>query len=100
MTALIKAVGKISGREFTVHCKMIDGEVCVLFNHQEHPLLERRFRAELEQRHPVAGTFYPEVESLTNALEVLRYYFFDAEPTITVDGDIGEEIPYEDDVIY
>ena len=51
-------------------------------------------------RYPVAGTFYPEVESLTNALEVLRFHFFDDEPTIQVDGDIGEEIPYEDDMIY
>lgn len=100
MAALITAKGKVNGREFTVHCKMIDGEVCTLFNRQEHPLLEQRFRDELEKRYPVAGTFYPEVESLTNALEVLRYHFFDDEPTIQIDGDIGEEIPYEDDVVY
>lgn len=100
MAALITAKGNVKGREFTVHCKMIDGEVCILFNRQEHPLLEKEFRTELEKRYPVAGTFYPEVESLTNALEVLRYHFFDGEPEITVDGDIGEEIPYEDDVIY
>lgn len=97
---LITAKGKVNGREFTVHCKMIDGEVCTLFNRQEHPLLEQRFRDELEKRYPVAGTFYPEVESLTNALEVLRYHFFDDEPEITVDGVIKETIPYKPGRIY
>lgn len=64
------------------------------------PELEQEFREELEQHHPVAGTFYPETESMTNALEVLRYHFFDNEPEITVDGAFRERIPFRPDVIY
>lgn len=62
--------------------------------------LEQLFRSELEKRHPVAGTFYPEVESLTNALEVLRYHFFDGEPEIKIKGAFRERIPFKSDVIF
>lgn len=98
--AKITATGTHAGYQLEVTVEMSDGELLVDFDGDEDIFLEKEFRTELEKRYPVAGTFYPEVESLTNALEVLRFHFFDDEPTIQVDGDIGEEIPYEDDMIY
>ena len=98
--AKITATGAHAGYQLEVTVEMADGELLVDFDGDEDIFLEKEFRTELEKRHPVAGTFYPEVESLTNALEVLRFHFFDDEPIIQVDGDIGEEIPYEDDMIY
>lgn len=83
-----------------VICEQTDEGLKTTFNGVDDNLFRKSFTDELEMRYPVAGTFYPEVESLTNALEVLRFHFFDDEPTIQVDGDIGEEIPYEDDMIY
>jgi len=98
--AKIIAKGKRYNMPLEVVCEKTDDGLSVSFNGTDDKLFMQSFMDELEQRYPVAGTFYPEVESLTNALEVLQYHFFDGEPEITVDGDIGEEIPYEDDVIY
>jgi hypothetical protein len=97
--AIIKAVGKISGVKITVHCKDIGGEIHVLFNGQENIAHESRFRKELSMNHVVAGSYVPDIDSMLNALEVLKHWFFDSAPEIIIEGDIGE-IPYEDGVVY
>lgn len=97
--AKIRAKGRINGYEYEVECQDIEDGLQIDFDGEEIEHLEQRFREELNKRHAVGGTYFPPQESMINALNVLRYYFFDAEPTITVDGDIGE-IPGEKDVVY
>lgn len=97
--AKIIAKGMLRGVEHDVECVDTDEGLQIDFDGEEQEFLEQQFREELNQRHAVGGTYYPPQESMINALNVLRYYFFDGEPEITVDGDIGE-IPYEEDVLY
>ena len=62
-------------------------------------IIEKEFREELNKCHAVGGTYYTLPKSMINALNVLRYYFFDGMPEIQVEGDIGE-IPDEKDMVY
>lgn len=97
--AKIKASGKINGYVYEVECQDIEDELQIDFDGEEDDYFEQKFREELNKRHAVGGTYYPPQESMINALNVLQNYFFDGEPTITVEGDIGE-IPGEKDVVY
>lgn len=99
MGTKITAVGKICGNTVTVHCEKVDNEIIVTFNGVDNPIREYQFRDELEQHHPVAGTYYPETDTMLNAFEVLSRWFFDEPPEIKIEGEL-EEIPGEDDVIY
>lgn len=92
----IIAKGKKYGHDFTVEFEQNK----VLFNDNEDEFLEEEFFKLLENPKAVGGTYYPPVDSLLNAHNILRYHFFD-EPTeeITVEGEL-EEIPYEEGKIY
>lgn len=92
----IIAKGKKYGHEFTVEFDMKK----VLFNDHEDEVLEEEFFELLENPKSIGGTYYPPVDSLLNAMNILQYYFFD-EPTedITVEGEI-EQIPFEEGHIY
>ena len=98
--SMIKAEGKYQGNDLCVFCLKEDEELFFLFNKSVDKGHEAIFRSILKDRHPVAGTFFPEEESMLNVLNVVQYYFFDEKPSlIEVTGDIGE-IPHEDGVIY
>lgn len=97
--AKIKATGKVNGYECEVECSDTGEGLVIDFNGEEDEHLEQEFREELNKRHAVGGTYYPPPESMINALNVLRYYFFDGVPEIQVEGDIGE-IPGEKDMVY
>lgn len=97
--AKIIAKGMFSGVEHNVECISTDEGLQIDFDGAEAEFLEQEFRKELNQRHAVGGTYYPPQESMINALNALQYYFFDGEPEITVDGNIGE-IPHEKDIVY
>ena len=98
--SMIKAEGKFQGNDLSVICLKEDEELFFLFNESMDKGHESIFRGILKERHPIAGTFFPEEESMLNVLNVLQYYFFDSKPSsVEVEGDIGE-IPYEPNVIY
>ena len=90
------AKGKKYGFKVTVEFELKK----VLFNGQKDELLEDELSELLERPRAVGGTYYPPVDSLLNAMNILQYHFFD-EPTedITVEGEI-EQIPFEDGQIY
>lgn len=92
----IIAKGKKYGSDLTVE---FDTKK-ILFDGQEDPLLEDELCELLENPKPIGGTYYPPVDSLLNAMNILQYHFFDeSTEDITVEGDI-EEIPYEKGKIY
>lgn len=90
------AKGKKYGSTLTVEYELDK----VLFNGQEDILLEDELSELLEDPKSIGGTYYPPVDTLLNAMNILQYHFFD-EPAeeITVEGEI-EEIPYEEDTVY
>ena len=92
----ITAKGKKYGFKLTVEFELNK----VLFDGQEDKLLEEELSELLEDPKPMGGTYYPPVDTLLNALNILQYHFFD-EPAeeISVEGEI-EEIPYEEGKIY
>ena len=56
-------------------------------------------KAELHERHVVAGTYVPpEDNTHVNILNVLQYYYFDDNPQIKADG--IDEMPHEEGVVY
>ena len=72
----------------------------VLFNGKKDELLEDELLELLEKPKSIGGTYYPPVDSLLNAMNILQYHFFDeSTDEITVEGEI-EQIPYEDGKIY
>lgn len=97
--AKIIAKGKLRGIEHDVECLNAEDGLQIDFDGGEAEHLEQEFREELNKRHAVGGTYYPPPESMINALNVLRYYFFDSMPEIQVEGNIGE-IPSEKDMVY
>lgn len=98
--SMIKAEGKFHGNDLSIICMKEDEELFFLFNRSVDKGLESVFRKIMKERHPIAGTFCPEEESMLNVLNVIRYHFFDETPSsVEVEGDIGE-IPYEPNMIY
>lgn len=96
----IKAEGKFHGNKLSVICLKEDEELFFLFNSGIDEGLESVFRNILKDRHSIAGTFFPEEESMLNVLNVIRYHFFDDKPSsVEVEGDIGE-IPHEPNTVY
>lgn len=97
--AKIRAVGEHVGTVVETTCVDVDGELHFFFNKGKDPALEEVFRMILKERHPIAGTFTPDEESMLNVLNVVQYHFYDDVPSVEVEGDIGE-MPYEDGMIY
>ena len=99
MGARITAIGTINGKALTVCCCEAEGEIQTTYNGTVDPIYDRRFRAELAAEHPIAGTYFPGVNTMHNALGVLCEHFFDTVPKISIEGEI-EEIPFDEGVIY
>ena len=98
--SMIKAEGKFHGNDLSVICMKEDEELFFLFNKSVDKGHESVFRNIMKERHPIAGTFFPEEESMLNVLNVIQFHFFDEKPySVEVKDDIGE-IPFEKDVIY
>ena len=92
----ITAKGKKYGHKLTVEYDMKN----VLFNGKEDELLEEELSELLEDPKPMGGTYYPPVDSLLNAYNILQYHFFDeSTEDIKVEGEI-EEIPHEEGTVY
>lgn len=97
--AKITAKGTHAGFPVTVVCEDNGNELFLTFNGEVNDLYEAFFRSSLDEHHPIAGSFVPDSNSMLNALNVCRNYFFDDSPTVTVEGDIGE-LPFEENIIY
>lgn len=97
--AKITATGTHAGFPVTVVCEDNGNELFLTFNGESNNLYEAFFRSSLDEHHSIAGSFVPDSNSMLNALNVCRNYFFDDSPTITVGGDIGE-LPFEENIIY
>lgn len=91
----IIAKGKKHGFKMTVEFEPNK----VLFNDQEDKILEDELSELLEDPKSIGGTYYPPVDSLLNAMNILQYHFFDEAAEVTVEGEI-EEIPYEKGKVY
>ena len=84
-----------------IECEDVNGEIQMLFNGQEDEFLEELLW--LEMRNPqqaVAGTYWPQFDSMLNALNVLQNQMFTKIKSIDVEGDIGTIPQEEPGVIY
>ena len=79
----------------TVEVELKDGELIILFDGLDDDISEYIFRQELSRQHPIGGTYYPPVNSLMNALNVLRTRMFESVESVEIIGDIGT-VPFED----
>lgn len=95
----IECTGKYLGVGLSICCVKDEEDLFFFFNNSEDEILETEFRKRLKERHPVAGTYYPEENSMMNVLNVIQYHFFDSTPEVTIEGDIGE-LPFEENRIY
>ena len=92
----IVAKGKKHGFKVTVEFEPNK----VLFNSREDKFLEDELLEMLENPKSIGGTYYPPVDSLLNAMNILQFHFFDeVAEEVTVEGEI-EEIPCEKDMVY
>lgn len=89
--AKIKAVGKRDGAELEI---TVDNGVTYI-----NGVKEDIFDAAIYAQYPMAGTYYPEPDSMENALNTLSYHFFDDPPEIETEGSF-EDIPYVEGRIY
>ena len=66
-----------------------------------HPARER-FKQAMESSHAIGGTFWPEPQTILNAIGIIESGFFDAMPwerKIKISGEVGE-IPHEEGRVY
>lgn len=94
--------GKLPPRgKTTAEVEMKDGELIILFDGEEDPMMEFMFRDLISDPPSMGGTYYPPVNSLLNALNVLRTEMFESVESVETIGDIGT-VPFEegDDNIY
>lgn len=85
----IIAKGKLHGNETTVECFIENGSPVIEIDGESNPRMQEIFEAALKNPRPLGGTYYPPVDSLLAALSVMESQFFDNEPEITVEGNIG-----------
>ena len=95
----IIAKGKHLTIPVTLICENVGTEIFVKFNNEVNELYEGYFFDRMNECHVISGNYIPDKDSMLNALNVCKNYFFDSEPTIKVEGDIGE-IPYEENTVY
>lgn len=95
----VTARGKYFGSKITVDAFIDGGTLVILVDDEENPEIEKEFNEMIENQPPMAGTYYPEKDSLLAAFNVLSNVFFDELESINVEGDIGE-IPFEEGQIY
>lgn len=98
MAAVIYAKGKRAGKSMEVVCIEKDG-IHLFFNDHLNVQEEQDFMDIMKERHVIDGTFCPEEDSMLNALNMLRYYYFDEPPDIRTEGEF-EELPNEDGIVY
>lgn len=94
----IRAQGIREGKGVLVECDFTGDGIEFLFNGSQDIDLEGAIRDEMEEHHPMAGTYFPETEKL-NLINVLDGYFFDSNPDIEVEGEV-ETMPNEEGLIY
>lgn len=94
----IKAVGIKDGERVIVYCCEMDN-IAFLFNNLKNSYMEQDMRNLMKRRYAIAGTFYPETESMLNVLNILQYHYFDEPPEIVTEGEF-EEMPHENNVVY
>lgn len=101
--AKITAKGKLLGREIT--CTATDkqgGGYELQFDdglpepEKRQEAYEKRFAYAIKWQRPIANGWVPPGGSMIEAWNALRGGFFDAEPEIDIEGDIGT-IPQEED---
>lgn len=95
----ITAEGKRFGWTVLVEVEEKDGDISIKFDGRQDGLEEEYFRYLLGIRHPVAGTYIPEAESMLNVANVLRFYYFDDPTPVDIEGDLPT-MPYEEGVVY
>lgn len=93
---MIKAEGKYGGRKLVV----VADENKITFNGVEDKEFSRLLQEELKERHPMGGTFFPEVNSRLNLVNTLANHFFDTLVDVSITGEEIEEIPSEEGVYY
>lgn len=98
MAAVIYAKGRRQGKTVEVICAEKNG-IHLFFNDHLSVPEEQEFMDIMKERHVIDGTFCPEVDSMLNALNVLRYYYYDDPPDIRTEGTF-EEMPGEENTVY
>lgn len=91
---MIKAKGYKGSTLIEVSAELLDGEIVI-----EPEEYQQEYRDMATEQDPIGGTYYPDVNTLLCAYNVLENHFFDSLESIEVDGDL-EEIPNEKDLVY
>lgn len=100
--AMIKifAVGKKFGEVVRLAFIMDDdGSVTVFENDEPSKRAADELFKQMARQHPVDGSYVPKKYGAANALNVIRYYFFDDIPVVELEGEItDEEVPDVDGI--
>lgn len=95
----IIAKGKLGSSVMTVICSEEDGQITFSFNGHEDDFLKEILESRMDVAPAMGGTYYPEQGTMLAYYNILENVFFNKQPEIKIEGDIGQ-IPYEDDVVY
>lgn len=94
----IVAKGNKNNKKVTVTAEMIEGEWIIDVDDAE---MIPEFYAEMESRHPIGGTCFPERQSGLFVIATMQgTWFFDDTNTEITTLDFDEELPNEEGEIY
>lgn len=91
---MVKAKGYKGSTLIEVSAELIDGEIII-----EPEEYQQEYKAMATEQEPIGGTYYPDVNTLLCAYNVLENHFFDTLESIEADEEL-EEIPCEENMIY
>lgn len=94
---MIRVTGIKNGVKITVACQARDGKISAEFD--GYDILKPEFDSLIKKQYPIGGTYFPPINSLLNAKNVLENYFFDKVKTVQIDEEI-EQIPFEENRVY
>lgn len=96
----IIATGKWHRIDVVVECFMENGSPIIEVNDFFMESAQEEFEEHLKNPKYHGGMYIPPPDSLLAAHHVLQRQFFDSEPEITVEGDIGEIPPVIEGIVY
>lgn len=91
---MVKAKGYKGNTLIEVTAELIDGEIII-----EPEEYQQEYKEMAAEQDPIGGSYYPDVNTLLCAYNVLENHFFDSLESIEVVGEL-EEIPCEENMVY
>ena len=95
----IVAAGTYCGKKITVEAVMENDDIVIFADGEKSPEIQQKITELIKVQPAMAGTFYPDENSMLAVYNVLKHTFFDAPEKINIQGEIVS-FPYRDGKTY